>query len=105
MSTTSTQTPSPAQARVVLALVLAGSAIGLIMSMQSVSLLTGTGTLWTGAAIASAAAVGAVVLRDHLRTWVRVVAILVAVIAVSNVIYLEHQLDQKREEIQHILDE
>ena len=83
--------------------VLAGAAIGVIMAMQSASLLTGTGTQWTGVAIAAAAAIIARVVRGSIPTWVRVVAVLAALVALANVLYLENQLDQKRQEIQQIL--
>lgn len=82
---------------------LAGAAIGVIMAMQSASLLTGTGTQWTGVAIAAAAAIIARVVRGSIPTWVRVIAVLAALVALANVLYLENQLDQKRQEIQQIL--
>jgi uncharacterized membrane protein (UPF0136 family) len=86
-----------------LVLCLAGAAIGVIMAMQSASLLTGTGTQWTGVAIAVAAAIISRVVRRSIPSWVRVVAVLAALIALANALYLENQLDQKRQEIQQIL--
>jgi hypothetical protein len=94
-------TASTSQGYVVL--VLAGSAFGLIMAMQSASLLTGTGTQWTGVAIAVAAGIISRVVRESIPTWVRVVAVLAALVALTNVLYLENQLDEKRQEIEQIL--
>lgn len=101
--------PAPASARahqqsqLVTVCVLAGSIVGLIMALQSASLLTGTGTQWTGAGIATAAGAVTYVLRRSIPTWLRVVSVLAALLAVANVVYLENQLDQKREEINQIL--
>lgn len=92
---------SGSQAYVVL--VLAGAAIGLIMAMQSASLLTGTSTQWTGVAIAVAAGIVSRVVRGSIPKWVRVVAVLAALVAFANVLYLENQLDERRQEIQQIL--
>ena len=83
--------------------ILAASIIGLIMAMQSASLLTGTGTLWTGVAIASAAGVATFLLRRSIPTWLRVISVIAALLALANVLYVEDQLDQKRQEINQIL--
>lgn len=90
------------QSQLVVALVLAGSAVGLVMALQSASLLTGTGTLWTGAAIASGASIAAWVMKASLPKWVRVVAVVAAVLAVSNAAYVEYQLEQTRQEMQNL---
>ncbi len=79
--------------------VIAASAIGLIMAMQSASLLTGTSTQWTGAAICVAAGVGAYVLRSSVPRAARVIAVLAAIVALGSVAYLESQMADKREEI------
>jgi hypothetical protein len=78
------------------------AAIGLFMSMQSVSLLTGTGSLWTGVAIAAVGTAAAFFLGA--AKWVRVVASLCLAFALFNVIYMESQLSQKREELSHVFD-
>lgn len=93
-------TTSTSQGYVVL--VLAGTTIGLVMAMQSASLLTGTGTQWTGVAIAVAAGIASRIVRESIPKWVRVVAVLAALVAFANVLYLENQLDEKRQEIQQI---
>ena len=83
-------------------LVLAGTVIGTIMAMQSASLLTGTGSNWAGVAIVIAAAIVARFVRNSIPTWVRVVAVLAALASLANVIYLENELDSKREEISNM---
>src|SRR5690349_5833156 len=52
---------------------MAASVIGAIMAMQSASLLTGTGTQWTGAAIAIAAGIASYVLRKSIPAWLRAI--------------------------------
>jgi hypothetical protein len=80
--------------------VLAG--IGLVMSMQSVSLLTGTGSLWTGVGVAAAGTAAAFFLGA--AKWVRVVAALCLAFSVFNAIYMDNQLSQKRSEISEIFN-
>ncbi len=100
--------PAPPQAakqsQITTALVLVGGVIGLVMSMQSASLLTGTGGLWTGVALACAAPIAALVMRQSTPRWVRVVAIILAVIAIVNVAYVESQLEAKRQEISNLFN-
>lgn len=97
------ESPSSGSApQLLIALVLAGAAIGFIMAMQSASLLTGTGVIWTGVAVAVGAAVVAQVVKA-IPTWVRVVCILAAVVAGMNAISVESQLNDRREELNEIL--
>lgn len=63
--------------------------IGLVMSMQTVSLMSGSGTVWTGVAIVGGGAAAAFFLRA--RLWVRVVAVIVLALALLNAFYIEHQ--------------
>lgn len=91
------------QSQIVAALVMVGGVVGLVMSMQSASLLTGTGGLWTGVAIACAAAIASLVMRDSTPRWARVVAVVLAVVAIVNVSYVESQLEAKRQEITNLL--
>jgi hypothetical protein len=98
----SSQPASVRQSQSVIALVLAGSVVGLVMALQSASLLTGTGTLWTGVAIASGAGMASWVMRHSLPTVVRGVAIIVAAVALANVMWVESQLDDKRQEISNL---
>jgi hypothetical protein len=91
------------QSQLLIAAVLAGAVIGLIMAMQSASLLTGTGTIWTGVAIASGAAIVTWVVKG-LPTWVRVVCIIAAALAIINAIFVESQLEEKRQEIGDIFE-
>jgi hypothetical protein len=76
--------------------------IGLVMSMQSVSLLTGSGPVWTGVAVVAAGTAVAFFLRA--ATWVRVVAALILALSLANAFYIEHQLSNKREQMTHMFD-
>jgi hypothetical protein len=83
----------------VAALILAG--IGLIMSLQSVSLFTGTGKVWTGAALTMAAvALAAVMVR---RAWLIIVLVLVAALAIGSAVYDQHQLNDRRRQIEQLV--
>ena len=77
-------------------------AIGLVMSMQSVSLITGSGQVWTGVAVVAAGTALAFFLRA--ATWVRVVAALLLAVSLANGLYVEKQLSDKRRELTHMLD-
>lgn len=86
------------------ALILAGAVIGLIMSLQSTTVLQGSGTIWTGFAIAGGASVAANwILKNGLPPWVRAVAVICAVLAFINAIAVENELDERRQEINDIL--
>jgi multidrug transporter EmrE-like cation transporter len=76
--------------------------VGLFMSMQSVSLMTGSGPVWTGVAVVG----GAVALAFFLRAAkaVRVVAVILLAISVANAFYIENELSQKSDEITHVFD-
>lgn len=76
--------------------------IGLFMSMQSVSLMTGSGPVWTGVAVVG----GATALAFFLRAvkWVRVVACVLLAISLANAFYIENELSQKRDQITHEFD-
>lgn len=76
------------------------AAIGLVMTMQSVSLMTGTGSLWTGVAVVAVGAAAAFFLGAP--KWVRVVAAICLAIALFNVSYMENQLSKKREELSQV---
>jgi hypothetical protein len=76
--------------------------IGLVMSMQSVSLLTGSGPIWTGVGVVAAGTAVAFFLRA--ATWVRVVAVLVLALSLANAFYIENQLSNKREQMTHMFD-
>lgn len=89
-------------AQIVTALALAASVLGLILSQQSVSLMTGSGIVWTGAAIAAAAAVVSWVVKT-VPTWARVICTIIAIVAIISGFYVEQQLNEKRDEISDIL--
>ena len=65
-------------------LILAG--IGLVMSMQSVSLISGTGTLWTGVGLAAAGTAAAFFLGA--AKWARVVAAVCLAVALFATVYM-----------------
>ena len=77
-------------------------AIGVLMSMQSVSLLTGTGPIWTGVGFVAAGTAVAFFMRA--ATWVRVVAAVSLAFVLANAFYMEQQLSDKRNEISQIFD-
>ena len=77
-------------------------AIGLVMSMQSVSLLTGTGPVWTGVGVVAAGTAVAFFMRA--TKWVRVVAALCLAFSLFNAFYMEKQLSDKRNEISQIFN-
>jgi hypothetical protein len=77
-------------------------AIGLVMSMQSVSLLSGSGTVWTGVGFVAAGTAVAFFLGA--ATWVRVIAALCLAFALFSAVYMEKQLSDKRNEISQIFN-
>lgn len=76
--------------------------IGLVMSMQSVSLLTGSGLVWTGVAVVAGGTAVAFFLGA--ATWVRIVAVLCLAFALFNAFYIENQMSNKRDELTHMFD-
>ncbi|MBP2454648.1 DUF2510 domain-containing protein [Mycolicibacterium lutetiense] len=76
--------------------------IGLVMSMQSVSLLTGSGPVWTGVAVVAAGTAVAFFLGA--AKWVRIVAAVLLALALVNAIYIENEMSNKRNEISRMFD-
>ena len=76
--------------------------VGLVMSMQSTSLLNGTGPIWLGVAIAAVALAAWFFLGG--ATWAKVVASILLAIALFSALYMEHRINEKRNEISHIFD-
>jgi hypothetical protein len=98
------QNALPVSKLIVLGL-LALSIIGLTLSLQGATLLSGTATQWTGASLAVVGAIAAWILRKNASRWVvPVLTTLVAVGALANVIYLEIQVNEKRQELNDIFD-
>jgi uncharacterized membrane protein len=100
-------TRSDAQSQVgliagVLALVLA--VIGVVLSQQSVSVVSGGSIVWVGAALAIGAAVLALSI-PRVRTFIKILTVIAAIIGVASGVYVNHQLDQKRKEIQQIFND
>ena len=56
--------------------------IGLVMSMQSVSLITGSGPVWTGVAVVAAGT-----------------AVAFFLLSLANALYIENELSDKRDEL------
>ncbi len=71
--------------------------IGLVMSLQPVSLMSGSVTVWLGVAIIGAATAAAFFLRGP--TWVRIAAPIVLAVALLNALAIEHDMSDKRDQI------
>ena len=78
------------------------SGIGLVMSMQSTSLIGGTGTIWTGVGLTAAGMAAAFFLGAE--KWVRVVASALLVLAALSAGSMEKQLSDKRNELSRMLN-
>jgi hypothetical protein len=76
--------------------------IGLVMSMQSVSLITGSGPVWTGVGVVAAGTAAAFFLGAP--TWVRAVAAVLLALSLANAFYIENQLSHKRQEVTHMFN-
>jgi hypothetical protein len=92
--------PAPATT---IGLLLAG-VVGLILSQQSVSVASGSSIVWVGFVLTLVAAVAAFIVPD-MPSWAKVVLLVIAVIAFGSAIYVEHELAQRRREIQDILNQ
>lgn len=76
--------------------------VGTMMSMQSASLLTGTGSLWMGVGVAGAAVAVAFFMGG--AVWVRIVACILLAISLFSVLYMENQITEKRNELTQIFN-
>lgn len=76
--------------------------VGLVLSMQSVSLLTGSGPVWTGVAVAGAGAALSFFLSVH--KWGRIVACIALAAVVAIAFYTENELINRRNEITRTFD-
>lgn len=76
--------------------------VGTMMSMQSASLITGTGALWTGVGVVGVAVAVAFFLGGAI--WVRAVACVLLAISLASVLYMESAIDEKRRELTQIFD-
>lgn len=76
--------------------------IGVVMSMQSASLLTGTGPIWTGVGFVAAGTAVAFFLGA--AKWVRVLAVVLLALSLFNGFYMEKQLSDKRDELSRVFD-
>ncbi|MDQ1199928.1 uncharacterized membrane protein YgaE (UPF0421/DUF939 family) [Rhodococcus sp. SORGH_AS303] len=78
-------------------------AIGLLMSMQSVSLLTGSGPIWTGVAVIAVGTALAFFLGAS--TIVRLLAVLALVLGVVNAVTIENEMSERRGELSRVFDQ
>lgn len=83
------------------ALAALGAGIALF---TNVSLLSGTGIVWTGTVIAIVAATGGVMFRQRVALGVRIVCVLLAIAALAGAIYDEHELRVQRDQLNQILN-
>lgn len=74
--------------------------IGFIISMQSVSLLTGSSPVWTGVGVVAAGTAASFFLPTD--KWVRVFACVALVLSLANAVYIENELSEKRSELNQI---
>lgn len=82
--------------------VLVLSVVGTVMTQQSVSPFSGTGQIWTGVAIAGVAV--ALCFFLGAAFWVRVIASICLVASLSSAIYIETQLNEKRQELSNVFN-
>ena len=82
--------------------VLVLSIVGTVMSQQSVSLFSGSGQIWTGVAIAGVALALSYFLGAAF--WVRTIASICLVFSLFSAIYMETQLNEKRQELSNIFN-
>lgn len=85
------------------AIALVVSIVGLILSQQSASVLSGSGTIWIGAAMTAIAFAGTFAVRKW--HWVKFVTLLICAVAVFTAVYTEVELSERREEIGNFFDE
>src|SRR5438552_3565805 len=81
---------------------LAMAAVGLLVELKPVSLLTGSDTLYIGLAIAAGAAVLA--WGVHARAWLRLFTVGVTALCVFNFVQTSHVLDRQRDQLRHRID-
>lgn len=86
----------PTSKLVAVSVVVLGAA-GSLLQMQTVSLFTGAGLLWFGAALALIGMLVALYLKPSV--FVRVVSVLVFIYCIANVLYIESQLDEFRQQL------
>lgn len=84
--------------------IVAVTAVGAALAdFTSVSLLSGTGTVWTGAVIAVLGAIASFVVPKTPR-WAVITSVVLAMTAVATAIYDEVQLHNRRQELNGILN-
>ena len=76
--------------------------VGLVMAMQTTSLMNGTGTIWLGVVVVAASLAASFFLGAS--TGVKVTASILLALALIGALYMEHQMSEKRAEITSQLD-
>jgi len=76
--------------------------VGLFMSGQSASLISGTGSIWTGVALTGIGT--AIAFFMGARKTVRVMACVVLAVAFFNAVHMEMQMSERRAELSNIFD-
>lgn len=74
--------------------------IGIIMTLQPVSLISGSGIIWTGVAMTTGGTAVAFFLGGPI--WVRVIACLALGFTLLGAFYTEHEMSVRRDELSNI---
>ena len=77
---------------------------GFLAGFTNVSLLTGTSQVWLGVALTIAAAITSIAVGP-VDLWLKIVAPIIAAACIAGGIYDEVQLQHKRDELTHLLDD
>ncbi len=100
--------PPPAAAQgssrgLVITAVWALLVIGVILAFQSVSLVSGTTTVWVGVALTI---VGAIVtfVGGYVGTATKVIAVVLVVVCVANAVYDEVQLNHRQDQLNNLFN-
>lgn len=92
--------PPQSSSPVAIAGVLSASVLGLFLAGQSASLMTGTGSIWTGVAIGLGAVIFAFVLK--VRGWLKLIAVIAVLIGIASAVSVETALEEQRQEFNQI---
>jgi hypothetical protein len=78
-------------------------AIGFVIEIQPVSLLTGSSTLWIGLVLAGAGLL--VAFTTGARGWLKIAAVAITALCLFNAVDTTRQLEQQREKVRHDLQQ
>jgi hypothetical protein len=99
-----TQMSAGNQRTLILTVGLIAAVLGLFLSLQPVSLMTGSGKVWTGAAIAIGAFVLVVVMLRKTTKWAVIVIGIIAALSVASAVATEIALQDKRDELNQMFE-